>query len=153
MLFDEPTMSMDPIVASQVLDLILRARDINRISLIYVTKKMYELAYLSNYVAHQNEDRIVVNEAPPDKLPMTRIMVLEAGKIAFTGSLRDFQVSDLVAVRELRTLDKHNHSSDLYPAIPGTNHVSSARSFCKSGLKFVKFRGGKLAEVQENQIA
>ena len=40
MLFDEPTMSLDPIMAVQVLDLVMRARDINKISSIYVTKNL-----------------------------------------------------------------------------------------------------------------
>ena len=114
MLFDEPTMSLDPLVALQVLDLVIRARDINKISSIYVTKKLYELSYLSNYVALKDDDRITINEASPDKLPMTRIIVLEAGQIAFTGSLCEFQDSDLAAVRKLRTLDQHNHSADPY---------------------------------------
>lgn len=114
MLFDEPTMSLDPIVTSQVLDLILRARDIHKISSIYVTKKIYELPYLSKYVALQEEDRIVINEAPPGKLPMTRIIVLEAGRIVFNDSLSEFQITDLAAVRRLLTLDHHNHSADPY---------------------------------------
>ena len=114
MLFDEPTMSLDPLVALQVLDLVIRARDINKISSIYVTKKLYELSYLSNYVALKDDDRITINEASSDKLPMTRIIVLEAGQIAFTGSLCEFQDSDLAAVRKLRTLDQHNHSADPY---------------------------------------
>src|SRR5882762_10256677 len=53
MLFDEPTMGLDPIVAVQVMDLIIRARDINKISSIYVTKKLYELPYLATYYASQ----------------------------------------------------------------------------------------------------
>ena len=114
MFFDEPTMSLDPIVALQVLDLIIRARDINKISSIYVTKKLYELPYLSNYVALKDDDRITIKEAPPGKLPMTRIIVLETGRIAFTGSVCEFQNSDLAAVMKLRTLDMHNHSADPY---------------------------------------
>lgn len=118
MLFDEPTMSLDPIVALQVLDLIIRARDINKISSVYVTKKLYELSYLSNYVALKEKDRVKIIQASPDKLPMTRIMVLEAGRIAFTGSLSEFQDSDLAAVSNLRTLDQHDHSTDPYFADP-----------------------------------
>ncbi|MDQ5847170.1 MAG: ATP-binding cassette domain-containing protein [Acidobacteriota bacterium] len=114
MLFDEPTMSLDPIVALQVLDLILRARDINKISSVYITKKLYELTYLSNYVALKEDDRITINEALLDKLPMTRIIVLEAGRSVFTGRLSEFETSDLTAVRRLRTLDQHNHSADPY---------------------------------------
>lgn len=114
MLFDEPTMSLDPIVALRVLNLIIRARDINKISSIYVTKKVYELPYLSNYRAQQGEDGIVINEAPLDKFPGTRIMVLESGQMAFTGSLAEFQASSLASVKKLRTLDQHNHSADPY---------------------------------------
>ncbi|HET6668934.1 MAG TPA: ATP-binding cassette domain-containing protein, partial [Pyrinomonadaceae bacterium] len=49
MLFDEPTMSLDPLVAVQVLDLVIRARDINHISSLYVTKKIYEIPQLANF--------------------------------------------------------------------------------------------------------
>jgi len=43
MLFDEPTMSLDPLAALKVLDLIIRARDINQISSLYVTKKIHDV--------------------------------------------------------------------------------------------------------------
>ena len=119
MLFDEPTMSLDPIVAVQVLDLIIRARDINKISSIYVTKKPLEIPYLTNYIAlEKDKEGIVVCEAPPDKLPRTRIMVLESGSITFTGNLAEFQVSDLSSVKRLLTLDQHDHSADPYFADP-----------------------------------
>lgn len=114
MLFDEPTMGLDPIVALQVLDLIIRSRDINKISSIFVTKKVYEIPYLANYVAMKTDDRITINEATSDKLPMTRLMVLEAGRIVFTGSFDEFQKSELPAVKKLRTLDQHDHSADPY---------------------------------------
>ena len=118
MLFDEPTMGLDPIVALQVLDLIIRARDINEISSIFVTKKVYEIPYLANYVAMKIGDRIKINEAAPNKLPMTRLMVLEGGQIVFTGCFDDFQKSDLPAVKKMRTLDHHDHSADPYFSDP-----------------------------------
>lgn len=118
MLFDEPTMGLDPIVALQVLDLIIRARDINKISSIFVTKKVYEIPYLANYVAMKTDDRITINEAAPDKLPMTRLMVLESGRIVFTGSFDRFQNSDLPAVKKLRALDQREHSADPYFSDP-----------------------------------
>ena len=114
MLFDEPTMGLDPIVASQVLDLIIRARDINKISSIFVTKKVYEIPYLAHYVALRDDDLITIKGAFLDKLPMTRLMVLEAGRMVFTGSLSEFQTSDLAAVKKLRALDQHDHSADPY---------------------------------------
>lgn len=119
MLFDEPTMSLDPIVAVQVLDLIIRARDINKISSIYVTKKPLEIPYLTNYIAlEKDKEGIVICEAPVDNLPKTRIMVLESGKLAFTGSLAEFQACELPSVKRLLTLDQHDHLADPYFADP-----------------------------------
>ena len=113
MLFDEPTMSLDPIVAAQVLDLIIRARDINKISSIYVTKKPLEIPYLTNFIA-ETDGGVVIREAPIDKLPKTRIMVLESGKIVFTGSEAEFENCDLPSVTRMLTLEQHDHSADPY---------------------------------------
>jgi phospholipid/cholesterol/gamma-HCH transport system ATP-binding protein len=118
MLFDEPTMSLDPIVAVQVLDLIIRARDINKISSIYVTKKPHEIDYLTRYKATDQKDGIRISEASADDLPKTRIMVLEAGNLIFSGSLREFQTCELPGVRNIFALDHHDHSADPYFANP-----------------------------------
>jgi phospholipid/cholesterol/gamma-HCH transport system ATP-binding protein len=113
MLFDEPTMSLDPIMAVQVLDLILRARDINKISSLYVTKKPAELPYLATYRAVETgPEEITVIEAPRDQLPDTRVMVLESGRIVFCGSWSEFQQSKLPVIEELSGLDPHDHTQE-----------------------------------------
>ena len=115
MLFDEPTMSLDPLAALKVLDLVIRARDINQISSLYVTKKIHELHYLANYRAEtlsNGEIRIV--EAPSTNLPKTRVMVLEAGNIAFDGSAAEFATSELKAIQDLSALDGHDHAHEPY---------------------------------------
>ena len=115
MLFDEPTMSLDPLAAAKVLDLIIRARDINHISSLYVTKKTYELDYLARFRADRDADgNIRVTEAPATNLPNTRVMVLDAGSIVFDGSVADFAKSDLPEIKELITLESHDHSKDPY---------------------------------------
>ena len=115
MLFDEPTMSLDPLAAGKVLDLIIRARDINQISSLYVTKKTRELGYLSHFRAERDADgNVSTSEAPLTNLPMTRVMVLDAGSIVFNGSVEDFEKSELPAIRELVTLERHDHSKDPY---------------------------------------
>lgn len=114
MLFDEPTMSLDPIVAQQVLDLIVRARDINRISSIYVTKKPSELPYLTGFRAMPTVDGPIVVEAPLSMLPECRIMVLEAGRIVFLGSKEEFAECELPGVQRMLTLEHHDHSADPY---------------------------------------
>src|SRR5215813_3004785 len=113
MLFDEPTMSLDPLAALKVLDLIIRARDINHISSLYVTKKIHEIDYLAHYSAETAGDgQVITIESPSTRLPRTRVMVLESGKIVFDGSVEEFASSDLPAIKELLTLDRHDHSHD-----------------------------------------
>lgn len=115
MLYDEPTMSLDPIVAIQVLDLVIRARDINKISSLYVTKKLHEIPHLAHLRALRNTNgEIIIAEAPADKLPATKVIVLDQGRIAFNGTVAEFHKSDLPVIKELVTLDHHDHSKDPY---------------------------------------
>ena len=119
MLFDEPTMSLDPLAALKVLDLIIRARDINGISSLYVTKKIHELHYLSNFCAVSGTNgEVKTIQASPTTLPKTRVMVLKDGSIVFNGSAREFTNSDLPAIKELSALDGHDHSKDPYFSDP-----------------------------------
>ena len=115
MLFDEPTMSLDPLAALKVLDLVIRARDINQISSLYVTKKIHEVDYFGNYraeISGNKEIRIV--PASETNLPKTRVMILENGEIAFNGSVAEFKNSQLPVIRELSSLDRHDHAQDPY---------------------------------------
>ena len=115
MLFDEPTTSLDPIIAIQVLELVIRSRDINHISSLYVTKKIHEIPYLSKFHAvTQANGEIVIKEAAAGALPKTKVMVLDAGRIVFTGSVEEFEKSELPAIKELITLDPYDHSKDPY---------------------------------------
>jgi len=60
----------------------------------------------------EEKNGVVIREATPNKLPPTRIMVLESGRLDFTGSLLEFQASNLPSVRRLLSLDQHDHSAD-----------------------------------------
>lgn len=98
MLFDEPTMSLDPLAAAKVMDLVIRARDMHNISSLYVTKKIHELDYLGSL--------------------KTKVMVLQDGRVAFTGTVEEFKTSQLPAIKELTTLDHHDQSQDPYFSDP-----------------------------------
>ena len=129
MLFDEPTMSLDPMAAVKVLDLVIRARDINQISSLYVTKKIHELHYLANFRAEKFAGgEIKTVEAPSTNLPKTRVMVLEHGKIVFSGSVAEFAKSDLPGIQELSALDQHNHLLDPYFSDPWDRRREPAES-------------------------
>jgi ABC-type phosphate/phosphonate transport system ATPase subunit len=108
-------MSLDPLAALQVLDLVIRARDINQISSLYVTKKIHEIHYLAAYRAETlNKGEIRIVEAASINLPKTRVIVLNAGKIVFAGSASEFATSELKAIQDLSILDRHDHSHEPY---------------------------------------
>ncbi len=100
MLYDEPTAGLDPINAHQVMDLIIRARDLHGISSLYVTKMLGEISYLANHRAEQSQDIwtiVPVGAAVAD----INVMLLEEGRIAFFGSPQEFHQSPLPAVQHM----------------------------------------------------
>jgi phospholipid/cholesterol/gamma-HCH transport system ATP-binding protein len=115
MLFDEPTNSLDPIVAAQVLDLMIRARDISGITSIYVTKKPHEILYLTKFIASGSEETgVVICEAPLESVPRAKIMLLDSGQVAFYGTPDEFESAHSPSVKRMLTLDTHNHAADPY---------------------------------------
>ena len=105
MLFDEPASGLDPLTAIQVLDLIVRARDLYGMSSLYVTKKLDEIPYLATHRAVHSSSDVIIEEATPKTAPRTRVMVLDEGRIAFTGSVAEFETSPMRAVTRLTHAD------------------------------------------------
>lgn len=120
MLFDEPTSSLDPISAEKVLDLIIRARDIQHISSIYVTKKPSEIPYLARHRAIAGSDgKIAIAEVvSQSEAPRTKVVVLDAGRIVFTGNVSEFEASTLPVVTRLTQADNGTIFSDFYTPDP-----------------------------------
>ena len=118
MLYDEPTMSLDPIMAIQVLDLVVRTRDIEQISSLYVTKKAYEIPHLANSLASQAASgEVLINDAA-NQATKTRVIVLEEGKVVFEGDAKSLQESSLPTITELVAFDHHDHANDPYFSNP-----------------------------------
>ena len=119
MLFDEPTSSLDPISAGKVLDLIVRARDLQRVSSIYVTKKTYEIPYLATHRANAGpEGAVTIDEVSGVEAPATRVMVLDDGHIGFAGSVAEFEASTLPVVTRLTRAENGTTFSDFYTTDP-----------------------------------
>jgi phospholipid/cholesterol/gamma-HCH transport system ATP-binding protein len=118
MLFDEPASGLDPLTAIQVLDLIIRARDLYGISSLYVTKKLDEIPYLATHRAVKSDNRVSIEETDDASAPPTRVMVLDGGQIIFSGSVRDFEHSSLPAVVRLTHADNGTVLSDFATADP-----------------------------------
>lgn len=119
MLFDEPASGLDPLTATQVLDLIIRARDLYGISSLYVTKKLDEIPYLASHRARRIGAEVIIEEAATKSVaPNTRVIVMDAGRIAFVGSVAGFESSSLLAVRRLTHAETETVISDFAPSDP-----------------------------------
>lgn len=100
MLFDEPTAGLDPINANLVLELIIRARDLHQTASLLVTKMLWEIPYLAKHQAIEDASGGHIEEIP-SHLPGVRVLVLEEGKVAFSGRPDEFLQSPLPAVQHL----------------------------------------------------
>jgi phospholipid/cholesterol/gamma-HCH transport system ATP-binding protein len=119
MLFDEPTSGLDPINARQVLDLIIRARDVHKISSLFVTKEMQEITYLATHVEGEVEAGTVTTErVTAGHEPHIDVMVLDRGKVIFFGNVAEFQASTLPAVTQLVRTRFSTRASETYIADP-----------------------------------
>jgi phospholipid/cholesterol/gamma-HCH transport system ATP-binding protein len=98
MLFDEPASGLDPINARLVMDLVIRARDLHKISVLYNTKVINEIRYLARHHASEKDYESAIRPGIEVDAPETMVMVLENGAIAFLGGISDFEASTLLAV-------------------------------------------------------
>lgn len=115
MLFDEPTLELDPVTAEQILNLVLRARDQMGMSSIYVTKKIHEIEYLSSYCAvkkiNGETDYVKAN-------PKTKVLMLKEGKVFFTGSFKEYFLSnqpEIVIMTHIVNRARLSHSYNSNP--------------------------------------
>lgn len=106
MLFDEPTAGLDPINARMILDLIIRARDIHKISCLLVSKELHQIAYLANHCATSEPGGDVrIQSGFGRQAPVVQVMLLERGRVAFFGDHGEFQSSDVPAVSRFKNTE------------------------------------------------
>ena len=126
MLFDEPTSGLDPINSRQVLDLVIRARDIHNISSLYVTKELHEIPYLETHRAVKDSSgAVVIRKDEEQPSAAVKVMVLEKGRVAFSGSPEEFASSNLPAVTNLTNPGRGIRSSHTYAPDPWSRSRSS----------------------------
>lgn len=128
MLFDEATSGLDPINARAMLDLVIRARDIHRISSLYVTKELHEIPYLADHravtsdageITIQNiETESAVEKASGAPSSLMSVIVLEDGRTVFSGTPAEFESTDLPAVRQMTHPGPSAPPTDTYIADP-----------------------------------
>ncbi|HZS05378.1 MAG TPA: ATP-binding cassette domain-containing protein [Blastocatellia bacterium] len=106
-LFDEPTVGLDPPTARKLCDAAVRLRDLENVTSMFVTHRIADVQYLaSHYAVKGGNNRIEIREEN-DRLCLinTKFIMLNNGKVVFDGTdeqlwaaedsfLRDFTHED-----------------------------------------------------------
>jgi phospholipid/cholesterol/gamma-HCH transport system ATP-binding protein len=95
-LFDEPTVALDPPTAATISELIIRLRDLENIASILVTHEMDTVKYITTAYAAITEKGEVALEEEGDKfcLSNTKILMLREGHVIFSGTNQEFVQSE-----------------------------------------------------------
>jgi phospholipid/cholesterol/gamma-HCH transport system ATP-binding protein len=95
-LFDEPTVELDPPTSASICDLIIQLRDLEGASSIVVTHEMDVVKYLtSEYLTVKDQGRIEFTaEGQTLCLVNTNILMLRQGRLIFNGSSKELVESE-----------------------------------------------------------
>lgn len=93
-LFDDPTTGLDPIIASTVDDEIVKLRDLERVTSIFVTQQIRDAFYIGTHRAVRQDGRIEISEAHEAGVAPAEFMLLYDGQIRFRGSAAELMASD-----------------------------------------------------------
>ena len=94
MLFDDPTTGLDPIISSTVDDEIVKLRDLERVTSIFVTQQIRDAFYIGTHTAVRNDGRIAIVEAGEQQRAPAEFMLLHDGRIRFRGNAAELMSSE-----------------------------------------------------------
>ncbi|WP_420238626.1 ABC transporter ATP-binding protein [Telmatobacter bradus] len=98
-LYDSPTGGLDPVTSTQIIELIVKARDINHTPSLLVTHRLQDAFTLSTHRYDAELERMVpLPEGQTD--PSTTYMMLNEGRLIFDGTLGELLRSSDPFVRE-----------------------------------------------------
>jgi phospholipid/cholesterol/gamma-HCH transport system ATP-binding protein len=100
LLFDDPTTGLDPIVATSVDDEIVKLRDLERVTSIFVTHQIRDAFYIAEHTAVRTNGGVEVRGADPSRGPHVTFMVLHEGRIRFEGTSAELLASTDPYVQE-----------------------------------------------------
>jgi ABC-type multidrug transport system ATPase subunit len=129
MLFDEPTAGLDPLNEAQVLDLVIRARDLHGISSLVVTKQLHQIPYLATRrAAEDTNGTVVIREAAPGEAPDVKVMFLHRGRVAFFGTPAEFAADTSPGVLYMTRAGRGTHTVGVVAADPWDKRRRPKRS-------------------------
>jgi len=93
LLFDDPTVGLDPVISTTVDDEIVKLRDLEQVTAIVVTHQIRDAHYIATHEAVKAGDRVEIREADEAKSAGAVFMVLYEGRIQFEGSVTELLAS------------------------------------------------------------
>ena len=99
-LFDDPTTGLDPVIASTVDDEIVKLRDLERVTSVFVTQQIRDAFYIATHRAVRQDSRIEIVDADEEGTTPAEFMVLRNGTIHFTGTAGELVASSDEYLRE-----------------------------------------------------
>jgi phospholipid/cholesterol/gamma-HCH transport system ATP-binding protein len=98
-LFDDPTTGLDPIIASTVTEEIVKLRDLERLTSIFVTQQIRDAFYIATHHAIRKNGTIEIVDAHEKGTAPAEFMLLHNGGIHFRGSAAELMASQDEYVR------------------------------------------------------
>jgi phospholipid/cholesterol/gamma-HCH transport system ATP-binding protein len=99
-LYDSPTGGLDPITSTNIVELIVKQRDVSKTSSILITHRLQDAFMLATHYFNREANR-VEPYAPCQADPDTSFMILHEGRLVFNGSTHDLVHSEDPFIREL----------------------------------------------------
>ena len=101
-LYDEPTAGLDPITARTICELVLKLRDLEEVSSIFVTHRLQDIEVLSGeYVLRDDRGNLVfAKEGESLCLINTKFIMLREGNIIFSGTDEELYESQDAYIRK-----------------------------------------------------
>jgi len=99
LLYDDPTAGLDPITSRTILEIILKLRDIKKITSLVITNQFEEALMLSTLKAEQHDNEILYTSVEGGN-PECIFLLLEHSKIITSGSFCELQESSSAYIQE-----------------------------------------------------
>ena len=101
MLYDEPTAGLDPITSRAICELMMRLRDLERITSVFVTHDLKAANTIAGEVAAWGSNGEVLFQSRESSSPEnTRFIMIQGGKILLEGTDEDLRVTHNEYIRE-----------------------------------------------------
>jgi len=97
MLYDSPTAGLDPVTAHTINTLMVKLRDVQRMTSMVVTHRLQDAVMLSSFIFSAERQGLLPAGANGHRTSaeLTQILVLRDGNIYFSGSRQDlFRAED-----------------------------------------------------------